>query len=110
MICNQWDVAFLPFPFIEAPKTKQRPVLIISKEGFNRNNGFYIASMITSSMHSELPGDTPISDLERAGLKKPSIIRLKLFSLDQKLVTEVNGRICDQDIEAFQMNFLSSVA
>lgn len=43
-------------------------------------------AMITSAKNSDWPLDIEIQDLNRAGLPSPSIIRMKLFTLDEKLI------------------------
>lgn len=108
MIFKQWDIAVLPFPFVDTPQSKLRPVVILSNEAFTKETSHALATMITSTTHSRWPGDTPISDLEKAGLKKPSLIRLKLFTLDLRLAVKVIGSLSARDQRTFQTNFSSS--
>ena len=42
--------------------------------------------MITSARQSSWPLDWPIEDLLAAGLPQPCVVRLKLFTLDERLV------------------------
>lgn len=105
MICKQWDVAVVPFPFVDTIKSKPRPVLIVSKENFITENNHCIATMITSSSHIKWAGDTVITNLDNAGLHKESIIRLKLFTLDMRLAPRVIGKLSDKDKKAFLNNF-----
>lgn len=110
MIFKQWDIAVIPFPFVDAPKSKLRPVVILSNEKFTAKNAHCIAAMITSAAHTRWMGDTTISDLESAGLKKESLIRLKLFTLDMRLAVKVIGHLSEKDQESFQKNFSASVS
>jgi mRNA interferase MazF len=105
MSYKQWDIAVIPFPFVESLKTKPRPVLILSQESFASANNHLMATMITSSYHQKWRGDTEITDLEPTGLKKKSIIRLKLFTLDIRLEPKVIGTLGEQDQKAFQAMF-----
>ncbi|MGZ8237012.1 MAG: hypothetical protein ACXW1Z_15385 [Methylobacter sp.] len=46
-------------------------------------------TMITSAKHTAWPLDTPIENLTAAGLPVPSIIRLKLLTLDNRLILAI---------------------
>ncbi len=54
--------------------------------------------MITSASNSDWPLDTHIQDLDAAGLPSPSVVRMKLFTLDDKLVIRKAGVLAKQDI------------
>ena len=102
MICKLWDVAVIQFPFVDSPKSKPRPVLVLSSEAFGEENNHLVATMITSAGHEPWAGDTEINDLQRAGLKKPSIIRLKLFTLDLQLNPRKIGELSGEDQKSFR--------
>lgn len=92
MTCKPWDIVVVPFPFSERPGSKRRPALVISEAKFNRH-GHTILAMITSLGHTPWPGDTVISDHRVAGLSGASVVRLKLFTLDNRLLLKVIGRL-----------------
>ena len=96
MICDPWDVVVVPFPFTEKAGTKRRPALALSSRVFNEN-GHTILAMITTKSHFPWPGDTPIADLAAAGLHAPCIVRLKLFTLDNRLFIRRSGRLSEED-------------
>jgi mRNA interferase MazF len=50
-------------------------------------------AMITTATHRPWPLDVSIVDLAMAGLPAPSIIRIKLFTLDHRLVLKKLGRL-----------------
>ena len=99
MICDSGDVAVVPFPFSKRPGTKRRPALVLSRQRFNEA-GHTLFSMITTRAHSPWPGDVRIDDLEAAGLHHPCIVRLKLFTLDNRLVLKRAGRLAEKDAES----------
>lgn len=101
MICDPGDIAVVPFPFSERPGTKRRPALTLSSRRFNRA-GHTILAMITTKTHSPWPGDQPIEDLEGAGLPRPCIVRLKVFTLDNRLIIRRAGKLSEMDQEAVQ--------
>ena len=95
MTCEAWDVVTVPFPFTDRATQKRRPALILSKRSFNRH-GHSLMAMITSSRPS-WPGDSPLSQLASCGLSAPCIVRLKLFTLDNRLILKRIGRLADAD-------------
>jgi len=64
-------------------------------------------AMITSVKHSAWPLDTIISDLKSVGLPVASLIRLKLFTLDHRLIIKSLGHLSTQDKILFKQNFSS---
>src|SRR5215470_11307069 len=94
--CNQWDVAVVPFPFSNQPGSKRRPALVLSDRAFN-GKGYTVLAMITTSGHRPWPGDVPLSDYIAAGLHAPCIVRLKLFTLDNRLLLKRIGGLSVSD-------------
>ncbi|GFO73938.1 mRNA interferase MazF [Bathymodiolus platifrons methanotrophic gill symbiont] len=83
-----------------------RPALVISSaDAFNSPIGHSVMAMITSAKQSDWPLDTPITDLNSSGLPAPSLIRLKLFTLDHRLIISSLGQLSKDDQLAFQKNF-----
>jgi mRNA interferase MazF len=72
--------------------------LVLSKRTFNRA-GTTVLSMITTKTHAPWPGDVAIDHLERAGLHRPCIVRLKLFTLDNRLILRRAGSLAENDRE-----------
>ena len=99
MTCDPWDVVVVPFPFTERPRARRRPAVVLSNREFNRH-GHTILAMITTRGHRPWPGDTEIADLEASGLEVPCIIRLKLFTLDNRLLLRSLGRLSVADQKA----------
>ena len=93
-IFKQYEVVVVPFPFTDRDATKRRPALVLSdSSSFKIDKS--IMAMITSSSHQPWPLDVEIDDLVAAGLKSPSIIRMKLFTLDNSLVIKTIGKLAD---------------
>ena len=99
MICDPADVAVVPFPFSERPGARRRPALVLSQREFN-DSGHTVLAMITTRTRAAWPGDTVIEQLAAAGLQRPCIVRLKLFTLDNRLILKVAGRLGKKDHEA----------
>lgn len=96
MISEPWDVVVVPFPFAESAGTKRRPALAVSTTAFNEN-GQTVLAMITTTTHPPWPGDTEIEDLNAAGLNMPCMVRLKIFTLDNRLIMKKIGRLSPSD-------------
>jgi mRNA interferase MazF len=93
-----WQVVRVPFPFTDRQAVKNRPALVLSDAAaFNAPAGHAVLAMITSAENASWPLDCPILDLEMAGLPAPSKVRFKLFTLDQRLVRGVLGRLAADD-------------
>lgn len=99
MTCDAWQVAVVPFPFTDRSTTKRRPALVLSGRRFNAS-GYSVLAMITSASHHPWPGDTPISKLRQAGLTAPSLVRLKVFTLDNRFIVRRIGALEAADREA----------
>lgn len=95
MTCEAWDVVAVPFPFTDRLAQKRRPALILSPKNFNRF-GHSLMAMITSS-GQPWPGDSPLQDSASAGLSTACVVRLKLFTLDNRLIVRRIGRLSTDD-------------
>ena len=95
---DAYDVVVVPFPFTDKNTTKRRPALVISSANhFNSKVGQSVLAMITSAANSDWPLDAEIKNLDAAGLPSPSIVRMKLFTLDHKLILRKAGKLADDD-------------
>lgn len=97
MICEAGDVAVVPFPFSDLPVSKARPAVVVSSAETNDREGETLLAMVTTAAAGSRPGDTRLADLADAGLKVSCVVRLKLFSLDNRLVARRVGRLSDPD-------------
>ena len=97
------EVVVVPFPFTDRRAAKRRPALILS-EPTSLALDKSILAMITSSSHQPWPLDVTIEDLEAAGLNAPSIVRMKLFTLDNSLILKTIGKLSERDAEEVSFN------
>ncbi len=97
------EVVVVPFPFTDRTAAKRRPALILS-EPASLNIDKSILAMITSSAHPPWPLDVTIEDIEAAGLNAPSIVRMKLFTLDNSLILKTIGKLSQRDAEEIDFN------
>lgn len=97
-----FEVVVVPFPFTDSASTKRRPALVLSAEGFNTRAAHLVLAMITSHENRGWPLDVAIRDLKAAGLGHPSVVRMKLFTLDERLVLRTAGALAEADRVAVQ--------
>jgi len=92
------DVVVVPFPFTDRKTSKRRPALVISDANhFNAPVGQSVLAMITSASNSPWPLDVEMKDLDKAGLTSPSVVRMKLFTLDHQLIIRKAGMLSEDD-------------
>ncbi len=94
----------VPFPFMDRGVQRRRPPLVISEPDFQRGSAHVLLAMITTAKHSSWPLDWPIQDLAPTGLREACSVRLKLFSLDERLILGRLGRLAACDRSGVQAN------
>lgn len=98
MTFEAFDVVVVPFPFTDRNSTKRRPSLVLSRATpFGNTIGHSVLAMITSDKNAPWPLDVPVTDGASAGLPAPSIVRMKLFTLDHRLILRKAGRLEEGD-------------
>ena len=97
ILCERWDIALSTFPFIEAPGTKLRPILVLSSRDFNLQHGLVVAAMITTASAGRWASDHPVIDLASAGLTRNSVVRWKIFTLPTEVIARRLGTLSQAD-------------
>lgn len=100
MICDTFDIAVVPFPFVDKPATKRRPALALSSQSFNDANGHTIFAIITTAKLDQWPDDHALNEQEKTGLVAECFLRWKLFTLPNALVLKRLGTLGDADRKA----------
>ena len=100
MICNQWQVVIVSFPFMEKPAIKRRPALVISNKKFNLVNEHSAMAMITSASLDRWPSDYLILNPLAAGLVANCYVRWKIFTIPNEMIVRIAGDFEDQDQKA----------
>lgn len=68
------------------------------------------SACITTRAEPPWPGDHRIRDLAGAGLPVPCIVRLKLFTLDNRLIEEKLSRLGNDERTAVRDNLASALS
>ncbi len=105
ILYNRWNIVLVPFPFTDFSNYKKRPALVISPDVYN-SSGDLIISFITSNLaFPGKSGDYLITDWNKAGLPKPSLIRMKFATIDSSIIIKSIGNLTQNDIDGFQDSF-----
>ena len=93
-----FDVVVVPFPFTDQNSEKRRPSLVLSDHNnFNDITENCVLAMITSAKNPDWPLDAPIGSIKEAGLPAPSKVRMKIFTLDSRLIVKKIGGLSAKD-------------
>ncbi len=104
------EIVVVPFPFTDSAATKRRPAVVVSKPEFQKSNGSVVLGMITSAKHSHWFGDVKLRDWKTSGLPHASIMRVKLFTLDERFILRVLGNLSDRDIRSVNDSLTKVIA
>jgi mRNA interferase MazF len=110
LVLAPFDVVVVPFPFTDRSATKRRPALVLSSSAFNQKAQHSVLAMITSAGQSSWPGDYFIEDLKAAGLPSECVVRLKLFTLDHRLVIRKAGTLGAADQKTLRLGWKGMLA
>ena len=97
LVLAAFDVVIVPFPFTDRNASKRRLALVLSGAAFNLAAQHSVLAMITSAGQSAWLGDCPIQNLASAGLTSACVVRLKLFTLDHRLIIRKSGSLAVAD-------------
>ena len=100
------DVVLVRVPFTDQRGWKQRPAVVVSGAAYGQARSDVILMAVTSRVRSPRGfGEIVIEDWDAAGLLKPSIIKPVLFTIEQRLVVRVLGRLIENDRAALKKGF-----
>jgi len=98
MTYEPFDVVVVPFPFTDSSRTKRRPALVLSqKSEFGTVIEHSVLAMITSQKNKPWPFDVAIKNKKQSGLTAPSVVRMKLFTLDNRFILRKIGHLSKSD-------------
>lgn len=101
---KKWDIVLVPFPFTDLSATKKRPALVVSPDAYNIGLDIIIAFITSNLKVDSKIGDYQIQNWEQANLPKPSLIRMKLATIDKTIIVKQLGQLPQLDIDHFMQN------
>jgi mRNA interferase MazF len=94
---SAFDIVVVPFPYADRLAEKRRPALVISSQRLSTYGLIWVA-MITSAENERWPSDVAISDIKRAGLPAPSLVRpAKIACIEPARIERRAGRLNKSD-------------
>ncbi|GGM33965.1 mRNA interferase PemK [Paraliobacillus quinghaiensis] len=99
---KQGDIVLLPVPFSDLTNKKQRPVLVISNDSYNKRTDDIVVVAVTSQLRNlDYSVIIETNDLNLGELKVTSAIRTdKVYTLSQNIIrkkfAEVNTGILEE--------------
>jgi mRNA interferase MazF len=97
---KQGDVIKVPFPYTDRPTRKSRPALVVSSGKLEELHGLLWVVMITSAHNKAWPKDITVSNLKRAGLPSPSVIRAAKIATIEAVEASKIGSISPSKVKA----------
>lgn len=100
------DVVLIRVPSTDQRGSKQRPAVVVSNAAYGKARPDVILMAVTSRI--TVPrgyGEVGIEDWRAAGLLKPSAIKPVVFTIEQRLVVRVLGRLTERDRVALKKSF-----
>ena len=100
MTYEPFDVVVVPFPFTDSSETRSRPALVLSQSAnFDNKIEHSVLAMITSQKNDPWPLDCEIKNKKPSGVTAPSVVRTKLFTLDNRFILRKIGHLSKTDCE-----------
>ena len=104
------DVVLVRMPYTDQRGSKQRPAVVVSGAAYGRARPDVVLMAVTSRISSPRGyGEIGIEDWRAAGLLKPSAIKPVIFTVEQRLVVRVLGRLTERDRVALRKGFRSVI-
>jgi mRNA interferase MazF len=89
----QFDIVVVPFPYADRLAEKRRPALVVSTPEVAPYDLVWVV-MITSATNRGWSCDVPVSDLKKAGLPAPSVVRpVKVACIDPARIVRRAGAL-----------------
>ena len=86
----------MPFPFVEAPRLRDRPALVVSASPLGGNANLLWVLMITSAANRGWPGDVSLEAcFAECGLNVPCVIRTAKISTVEASRARKTGALPD---------------
>jgi len=100
-----------PFPFSERPVTKKRPAVVVSSDAYHEASNDVVIAQITSKLAARpRPGDHRVAAWQEAGLVTPSLVRVKLATLDGGLILRRLGTMPSPDMRAIDRGLVVALS
>ena len=109
---EQGVILLIPVPFTDLSAQKQRPVIVISNNAYNRKTGDIVVTAMTSNPASvDYSFTITSSDLKKGSLNRPGRIRVdKIYTLSKSIVAKTFGRVSDETMDRIRTTLRELIA
>ncbi|HEX8286279.1 MAG TPA: type II toxin-antitoxin system PemK/MazF family toxin [Pyrinomonadaceae bacterium] len=98
-VYNFGDLVLVPFPFTDQTGAKKRPaVVVVSSATYNAARRDIVLMAVTSQVRAAAGiGEVVVSDWQKAGLLKASVIKPVLTTVEKGLILRTLGQLGSAD-------------
>ena len=89
------DLVLVPFPFTDQTGIKKRPAIVVSSEAYQRQRPDVVLMAVTSQLlrPAGAVGEVVITEWQKAGLPKASLIKPVLTTIERRLILRKLGEL-----------------
>ena len=98
------DLVLVPFPFTDQTGIKKRPAIVISSEAYQSQRPDVVVMAVTSQVvrGAGAVGEVLISEWQKAGLPKASLIKPIVTTIEKRLILRKLGELQEPDRTALR--------
>jgi mRNA interferase MazF len=98
------DLVLVPFPFTDQTGIKKRPAIIVSSDAYHRQRPDVVLMAVTSQLlrPAGAVGEVLITEWQKAGLPKASLIKPVLTTIEKRLILRKLGELQEPDRTALR--------
>ena len=102
--CRFGDLVLVPFPFTDQTGIKKRPAIVVSSDAYQRQRPDVVLMAVTSQLlrPAGAVGEVLITEWQKAGLPKASLIRPVLTTIEKRLILRKLGELQEPDRTALR--------
>jgi mRNA interferase MazF len=98
------DLVLVPFPFTDQTGIKKRPAIVVSSDAYQRQRADVVLMAVTSQIlrPAGTVGEVLITEWQKAGLPKASLIKPVLTTIEKRLILRTLGQLQEPDRTALR--------
>ena len=98
------DLVLVPFPFTDQTGIKKRPAIVVSSDAYQRQRPDVVVMAVTSQLlrPAGAVGEVLITEWQKAGLPKASLIKPVLTTIEKRLILRKLGELQEPDRTALR--------
>jgi mRNA interferase MazF len=98
---SKYDIVLVRYSFSDLSNSKVRPAVVVSSPHASQD---ILVTPLTSKIESLLEGEFAISEWSAAGLNVATAVKRGVYTVHEKLVIKVIGKLADVDVERLNLS------